>query len=321
MKISQERSTRAHVSAWLASHYGVISRRQALELGLTSAQINARLRSGAWDVVYRGVYHLAGSPRDLLSDLRAALLVGGPGAAVSHRSAAWLWGITPTSPPSDAASDLDVPTITVPHNRLLRVDGIHVVRSRRPPRPVPRHRLPCTTAVRTLVDCAGQMTRNEFDLLVDTALARRVVPIDALTRITQDRNLQYYPGRRLLAAHLAGRGVAGSPHPSVLESRMARLFVRHGLPQPQAEVVWGPNRRYRLDFAYPGLGLAIEVDGWSAHFAPEQHRYDNRRANALTRAGWTVLHYDWWEVTYDAERVAGEIALTYRQLADRAESR
>ena len=99
---------------------------------------------------------------------------------------------------------------------------------------------------------------------------------------------------------------------------MARLFVRHGLPQPQAEVVWGPSRRYRLDFAYPSLRLAIEVDGWSAHFAPEQQRYDNRRANALTRAGWTVLHYDWWEVTDDAERVADEIATTYRQLADRA---
>ena len=99
---------------------------------------------------------------------------------------------------------------------------------------------------------------------------------------------------------------------------MARLFVRHGLPPPQAEVVWGPSRRYRLDFAYPSLRLAIEVDGWSAHFAPEQQRYDNRRANALTRAGWTVLHYDWWEVTNDGERVASEIATTYRQLAERA---
>ena len=105
--------------------------------------------------------------------------------------------------------------------------------------------------------------------------------------------------------------ILGSPHPSVLESRMARLFRLHRLPRPKAEVVWGPNRRYRLDFAYPHLRLAIEVDGWSAHFAPEQQRHDNRRGNALARAGWTVLHYDWWEVTYAAERVAAEIADTY----------
>jgi very-short-patch-repair endonuclease len=96
---------------------------------------------------------------------------------------------------------------------------------------------------------------------------------------------------------------------------MARLFRLHRLPHPKAEVVWGPNRRYRLDFAYPHLRLAIEVDGWSAHFAPEQQRHDNRRANALARAGWTVLHYDWWEVTHSPEQVAAEIADTYQRLA------
>jgi hypothetical protein len=27
-----------------------------------------------------------------------------------------------------------------------------------------------------------------------------------------------------------------------------------------------------------------------------------------------VLHYDWWEITYEADRVAREIADTYRRL-------
>ena len=233
MKHSDKWSTDARAAAWFANHYGVISRPEALALGLTAAQVDGRLQGGAWEIAYRGVYRLAGSPRGLLPDLRAALLAGGPGAAVSHRSAAWLWGMTPTSP----SPDLALPTITVPRNRLLRVDGIHVVRSRRPPRPVQRQGLPCTSAVRTLLDCARQMDTDEFDDLVDTALARRVVPVDALGRIARDRDLLYYPGRRSVAAHLAARGVSGSPHPSVLESRMARLFRRHR-PPPAARRRW-----------------------------------------------------------------------------------
>ncbi len=312
MKLPKSQTIDRRVTSWFADHYGMINRREALALGLTSAQIRTRVRTGEWDVDHRGVYHLAGSPRDGCSALRGAVLLGGPGAAVSHGSAAWLWGLTATA---------GAPTVTVPHDRMPRVSTVHavhvvhVVRSRRPLQVVLRHGLPCTTAVRTVVDCAVIVNVDELDALVDTALARRVVDVDALMEVVADRRLQYYPGRHSLQTRLAARGILGSPHPSVLESRMARLFCLHGLPQPKAEVVWGPDRRYRLDFAYPRLRLAIEVDGWSAHFAPEQQRRDNRRANALARAGWTVLHYDWWEVTNAAERVAAEIADTYARLA------
>jgi very-short-patch-repair endonuclease len=294
------------VAAWFANHHGVISRPEALELGLTSDQIRARVRGGGWEVDHRGVYHLAGAPRDELSALRGAVLLGGPSAAVSHGSAAWLWGLTPA--PGD-------PTITVPPNRVARVASVQVVRSRRPLQVVVRQRLPCTTALRTIVDCATVTPVDGLDQLIDTALARRVVDVAALCAVAVDRRLQYYPGRRSLEARLAAGGILGSPHPSVLESRMARLFRLHRLPRPKAEVVWGSNRQYRLDFAYPHLRLAIEVDGWSAHFAPEQQRRDHRRGNALARSGWTVLHYDWWEVTYAGERVAAEIAETYAGLA------
>jgi hypothetical protein len=306
MKQHNDAQVERRVAAWFEDHYGTISRPEALALGLTSAQIRVRVDTSAWEVDHRGVYHLAGSPRAGFSSLRAAVLVGGPTSAVSHGSAAWLWGLS--AHPAE-------PTITVPHNRVARVAGVQVVRSRRPLQVVLRHRLPCTTAVRTLVDCAATTDVDELDALVDTALARRLVDVDGLSAVAADRRLQYYPGRRSLAARLAARGVLGSPHPSVLESRTARLFRLYRLPRPEAEVAWGPNRRYRLDFAYPHLRLAIEVDGWSAHFAPEQQRYDNRRGNALTRAGWTVLHYDWWEVTYAPERVAAEIADTYNRLA------
>lgn len=307
MKSPNSHAADHRVASWLADHYGMISRPEALSLGLTPAQIQGRLRGAEWEADHRGVYHLIGSPRDGRSALRGAVLLAGANAAVSHGSAAWLWGLTAAPAPG-------VPTVTVPHNRLPRVPGVQIVRSRRPMQVVGRHGLPCTSAVRTVVDCAAILPVDEFDALVDAALVRRAIAVDALAAVASDPRLRYYPGRRSLEERLAARGVLGSPHPSVLESRMARLFRLHRLPQPKPEVAWGPNRQYRLDFAYPYLLFAIEVDGWSAHFAPEQQRHDNRRGNALTRAGWTVLHYNWWEVTYEAERVAAEIADTYTRL-------
>jgi hypothetical protein len=307
-KISERR-----VRAWLAARYGVISRQEALGFGLTANQIARRLQSGTWKVVCRGVYHLAGAPMTPLSRLRVAVLAGGAGSAVSHQSAAWLWGI---AGPAFSVDSMGLATITVAHGRSARIAGMRIVRSRRPVGTVMRKGLPCTDPVRTIADCATEVSPAELDDLVDRALAHKIVADRRLiTAVTSAPEFRHHRGRRLLLARFRARGVSGSPHPSVLESRMARLLRRYHIPEPKAEVWWGPDRRYRLDFAFPDLRLVIEVDGWAGHFAPEKRRSDHRRDRALRQAGWTVLRYDWWEVTYDAARVAQEIAETYRGLA------
>jgi very-short-patch-repair endonuclease len=76
----------------------------------------------------------------------------------------------------------------------------------------------------------------------------------------------------------------------------------------------GPGGRYRLDFSYPDLLLIIEVNGWAYHSSPEQARRDTVRRNALNRAGWTVLEFDWWEVTNEPGRVVAEVAAALAQL-------
>jgi very-short-patch-repair endonuclease len=298
----------AALSAWFAAHGGVISRAQGERLGLTPGQISRRVTSGVWVRLYPGVFRLAGLPGTPITRLRGALLVGGSDAVASHHAAAWVYGLC-DEPPTE-------PVITVPRGRTVRVAGLRAVRTRRPFHTVVRRGVPCTDPTRTIFDCASENTADRLDALVDRAVARKVIGISTLTRATTGAPAHgYHPGRALLAQRLAARGVAGSPNPSVLESRTARLLHRYRIPTPKAEVSWGPAGRYRLDFAYPRLRLVIEVDGRVAHLTPEKQRYDNRRGNALNRAGWTVLHYDWWEITYEADRVAREIADTYRGLA------
>ncbi|HEX6392956.1 MAG TPA: type IV toxin-antitoxin system AbiEi family antitoxin domain-containing protein [Acidimicrobiales bacterium] len=294
------------IIGWLKVHHGVISAREAMLLGLGPGAVKGRVKRGEWERVARGVYRLAGAPLTPAAQLRAVVLAAGEGSAASHWSAAWIHGLAelPTTT-----------TVTIPHHRVRTVRNADLVRTRIPFRVMVQNRIPCTDVLRTILDCAAVAGTKQLDDLLDRAVARRAVRIQDVVGAVAKPEFRGHPGRRQLEERLARRGVTGSPSPSVLESRMARLFVDHGLPVPRAEVEWGPQRRYRLDFAYPQLRLAIEVNGWTAHFTPEQQRWDRRRSNTMARAGWTVLHYDWWEVTYEAERVAREIAETYFKLA------
>lgn len=121
----------------------------------------------------------------------------------------------------------------------------------------------------------------------------------------------------MAAIQAAGPGAAASHGSAAWLHGLtpARVFRRLGLPVPKAEVVTGPDGRYRIDFAFPEIRLAIEVDGWAAHSTPEQKRRDQRRLHDLIRSGWTVLRYDWWEVNGEPERVGQEIADAYNRLA------
>jgi hypothetical protein len=292
------------LASWFASTDGVIGRTQALELGVTKSQVDRWVRSGLWIRLYPGVYRLASFPSSPESFLRAALLVGGPSSYASHSSAAWLHGLLDHPGPE--------PTITVPANHLVRTGGLTVTRTRRLQQPIMRRRFPCTSVPRTILDYATLAGPDELDELIDRAVARRVVGLDSILDVC--RTTVGHPGRPFLRSRLDARGIAAGPHPSVLESKMVRTLHDHGVPTPKAEVCWGPNRRYRLDFAYPQLRLVIEVNGWAYHSSPEQARRDSARRNALNRAGWTVLEFDWWEVTHEPHRVAADVAAAIARL-------
>ncbi len=291
-------TTALAVSSWLAKHDSVITRDEALSLGMTRHQIDRMTTSGEWEIVHRAVYRPASVPVSPRLLLRAASAICGPSAVASHLSAAWLLGMT------DRPSA--VPTLIVAPGKVVRGAGFRAIRSTHPVRSVYRTGFRCTLPVRTLVDCAGWVASSDLDDLIDRAIARRVVRADAL--VIETARLAHHPGLRPFERRLAARALTPAPHPSVLESRMGRLLRSAGLPRPEVELAWGPDRRYRLDFAYPELRVVVEVNGWAYHSAPEQARYDAARRNALNQAGWTVLEFDWWVVTHESRRVAAEVA-------------
>src|SRR5262245_534655 len=76
-----------------AAQHGVISLEQSRAAGLLDKARWSRVGNGHWERVLPGVFRLRGAPESWHQKAMALLLWAGPESALSHRSAAFLWGI------------------------------------------------------------------------------------------------------------------------------------------------------------------------------------------------------------------------------------
>lgn len=96
---------------------GVVTRSQAMRAGMSPGMIKFRVRTGRWQQLHPGVYAtFSGSPRRG-TRLWAAVLSAGPGAMLSHQTAAELQRLS-----DGRANPIHV---TVPHaRRVTAVEGV-----------------------------------------------------------------------------------------------------------------------------------------------------------------------------------------------------
>jgi len=296
------------LAAFLRTHDGLIARKDALSLGLSAAQIHGYLKRGIWERIHREVYRATSAPRTDRQLLRAACLAAGDGATASHESAAWLLGLLERAP---GCPEITVTSAWAPRLQRVRVHrSIDLDRSCR----TLRSGIPTTTPVRTLVDLGSDVPAATLTEVLDRGLALRLVTVDALVAELNRLSRRGRPGPRQLRELIGDRGLIGAPSPSVLESRMLRLIVEHKLPVPAVEVIVGPEGNYRFDFAYVAIKLAMEVDGYSWHFTPEQLQRDHWRRNQLQTNGWQILVFTWLDVTRRPHMVAAAIREARRKL-------
>ena len=79
---------------------------------------------------------------------------------------------------------------------------------------------------------------------------------------------------------------------SVMERRFMRIVREAGLPRPvQNHALLIDDRRLWLDACYPGLRIAIEIDGRAYHLLAEDWEHDLDRQNMLVLDGWLVLRF------------------------------
>ena len=92
---------------------------------------------------------------------------------------------------------------------------------------------------------------------------------------------------------LAGNGK------SQLELLFALQLKEAGAPNPVREHRFNPPRRYRFDFAWPDIMLAVELEGGtlskykkSRHTTGTGFHNDCQKYNQAALMGWTVLRFD-----------------------------
>ena len=77
--------------------HGVITRRDLLEAGYSASTISRLVHRGILQRMHQGIFH-AGPRPTWKSRCMAAVLAAGPGAVLSHTSAARVWGLLPEGP-------------------------------------------------------------------------------------------------------------------------------------------------------------------------------------------------------------------------------
>jgi very-short-patch-repair endonuclease len=277
--------------------YGVVIRSQLLAMGYSEAEIDRRLASGRLDRRHRDVYVLAGVPESYEQHVCAAVLAAGPTAVASHRSGCALWGIR--APGIYGVQDEPPVELTVVTRRHPRLDGVIVHRSTDlvAAHVTERVGIPVTNPLRLLVDLGAVAPDFLVERALDELLVKRLVTVDAV-RAMLGRVAR--PGRRgcgVLRQVLERRALGDAIPDGMIEPVMANLLRDHDLPMPvfQHELIVAGRRR-RLDFAYPGRLIAIEVDGWETHGTHEAFRADRARDDELAAIGWICLRFTWDDV-------------------------
>jgi very-short-patch-repair endonuclease len=252
--------------------------------------ISKRLASGLWRGVDRNVYAFASTPSSWRQRVLAACLAGP--AVASHRAAGWLWSL-----PGMGSDHVEVTALR--HRRRRASDVIWHESFHLEARDVTEvDGIPVTRPVRTFLDLASLLSESHLEEVLNEGIRRNLMSVPAVgLRLQQLGQLRRGAGRarRVLESYVPGQ----RPPESVLETRYLQLIRSAGLPIgfPQYEVQLPDGRHARVDFAYPELGVGVELDGEAYHYGERADRRDRTRENELGALGLRILRFDWEDVT------------------------
>jgi very-short-patch-repair endonuclease len=282
------------IAALARRQHGVVSRAQLRALGISEPAIEGRVKRGRLHTLHRGVYAVGHMSVTRNGRFMAAVLACGEGAALSHLSAAVLWGML-----EDRGQRVHVTA-----GKRRRVRGLVVHESELDGERVRRDGITVTTPARTLVDLADVVPRRTLERALDEAEYLRL----DRTGLTPRHGRR---GSGLLASVLAVHEPGTTRTRSELEEMFLALVDREALPRPEVNV---RIEGFECDFVWREARLVVETDGGAAHGTRRARERDPVRDARLIAAGWSV-----WRVSY--EQVVGRgdgVAADLSELLTRA---
>jgi hypothetical protein len=255
-----------------ADQWGVLDTGDLRACGLSAGAVMRRCRRGTLRVVHPGVY--ATGPLVLHGRLLAAVKACGPGAVLSHRSAAALWRLIEWD-------ESWLPEVTVPTAHARKIPGIVVHRTRVPFETLRLDGIPVTTPARAVLDLASVASYDVTRRAVREAMARKRASVRELIAVRGRKG-----GANLTRILADGY----TPTRSELEDAVLEVIENGGIARPQINERDG---RAMPDFRWPEERLILEADGKAWHDHRLAREDDVARQAVLEAAGWRVLRVTW----------------------------
>lgn len=247
-------------------------------------------RAGRLHPIHRGVYALGHPAIPIEGQLVAALLHAGPGAVLSHHTAAWWWQLLDQAPavievsaPSRAGS---VDGVTVHHPRVIEAARIR--------------RLPVTTLPRTLLDAASRSSAYEVRRMLAQADYHGLLVFSEVAAVCGSGR----PGSARLGAALERHEPRIAQTRSELERRFLRECEAAGIALPEVNVV---VEGWTVDAVWRAERVVVELDGRDNHSSPGQMERDRRKDLQLRAAGYVVVRYTWAQIIFEASAVLADL--------------
>lgn len=273
-----------------AAQHGVF---HVTQVALSPRAVQKRAQAGLLHRQHAGVYSIV--PRHLLKReglWMAAVLACGPGAVLSHRSAAALlelrdWGGTKIDVTVPRRSRRKHAGIKVHCSTTLTDADVTVVNN-----------IPCTTVHRTLFDLAEVVTQRQLERSFDQAEISERLDLNAIN--DQLKRNPTRPGakavRNVLTTHYIGR----TPTWSENEEALLAITRQLGIPDPDTNqfiVLDDGGPAIRVDFVWRDQRVIVEADSKKWHTSRQRFEQDRVRDQRLMAAGWRVIRTTWRQMT------------------------
>jgi hypothetical protein len=261
----------------------IVSRRQALECGLSVGELRNKLRlGGPWKVVLPGIYLAQNGLLTVGQRERAATLFAGHPCVITGRSALARQGIRVPIP--------DVVDVLVPHERIrASTEFVRVHRTRRMPGKVwQTDGLLWAPAARAVADA----TRGQTDLRAVRAVVAGAVQQGKCTVGQLIAELEAGPKQGSASLRAALEEVAAGAD-SAAEAEFIALIKASGLPEPMynPRLYVGSDFLAKPDAWWPAAGVVAEVDSREWHLSPADWAKTMARHEKMSAHGIIVLHF------------------------------
>lgn len=279
----------------------------AAESGMTRAQLRHGEATGKFRRVGRATYRYGSDPVTPLDECLA--LVVTTGGVATGTPAGVLLGL-------DAVT-LGPPEVTLPpdsSNRHRRVRRRHLLGG-----PVEVGGIPCANGLQTLVDLAAELDDLTWEQALESALRKKLTTIAELELWLPELGRRRTAGVARMKRVLELRPDGAPPTGSLLEThfvQLRRLVQGSTEPLRQVEIRNDAGNLVAIvDFAWPELGIFIELDG--QHHADQPVHDARRETNVIAVTGWLVARFTWTEIVHYRKSTARQLAQLLAQATAR----